>query len=1214
MSSVIRLKDPAGRPLQLSVEEALSHAAGRLNAGDASTALQVLERVVRCAPHSHTTRYLLGVAQSRLADYDHAIENLRKAVSGDERNPDHHYALAEALMLAERPGAVQHFNRALELDPGIDPAYSNLIGLLLAEHRYEEAVEVCRRGLERFPNDAGLLGNGGIAYGRLGRYEEAVELARRHLALQPADPGVWCNLGNALVTVGRLAEGLDCLERAVAMAPEHAATHYNLSLALLRSGDFARGFAEYEWRKQSGNLQLGIRPMPGPAWDGSPPAGRRILLYHEQGVGDTIQFLRYAAVVRSLGGEPVLEVPRSLERLCRWMPEAGEVVGTGAPQPSYDAHCLLMSLPHLCGTTQQNTPPPLRIKIPGEVRRRWRERVCAAPGRKVGIVWAGNPGHQNDRNRSIPFRHFLRLLDAPGVSLFSLQVGAASGALSEGGARGRIVDLAAELTDYGETAAAIAALDLVITVDTSVAHLAGTLGAPTWLLVPSYVDWRWMIDREDSPWYPSMRIFRQRTGGDWEGVFERVMAALAPSASPAVDPAVEARARAAAAFLPAGAVVFDVGRGDGPLARFLPPGCRYTSCDLAREALALPLGVTHVVMLGVFELIEDWPRLLRQFRSYNAPVVFSFCPADFTAGVDRRSLGWMNHAGLRELCAEIEAAGLRIEASERIDEYEVLLRVAPAAARTEVARRVLALSAGGDGLGARLGASLLDAMLPAEVEVQHVAVGRDPAPEGDFDLVVIGRGECLPGGFLSAGLLDLARRARHAIGVFGIDPDDAPDAATIAALLDRLDVWLARSEQDVLLYGKARRNVIHLGAWAAAAAPLTRWTRDATLRVGAGAVVEGGVDELQRYRAVAAADADTLACALASAESVEHSGGGDVRALLLDVFGRCWPANRSFSFDRGAVAAYRARVRRVAREMTPIVAGLLGLACDGATVAGATPRIIEVGAPYRLVQARRGWMLANPNDFYMGLSMTTYGECCEAEAAFLLDLARASTGVAVEVGCNMGIHTAPLGRWLAGENRRLIAFEPQPVIFQQLSANLALNGLTNVRAWPYACGAEAGAVRFAQPDYTRLGNFGGVAMSRGGGGDGFVEAPCVRLDDVLQGEEVGLIKIDVEGFELEVLRGAAATIRRCRPLLYVENDRAERSRELIEWLWEAGYELWWHAPPLFNPENHFGARCDLYPGVVSLNMVAAPKGRELPPAAALTRVVESAAHPSRRTP
>jgi len=242
----------------------------------------------------------------------------------------------------------------------------------------------------------------------------------------------------------------------------------------------------------------------------------------------------------------------------------------------------------------------------------------------------------------------------------------------------------------------------------------------------------------------------------------------------------------------------------------------------------------------------------------------------------------------------------------------------------------------------------------------------------------------------------------------------------------------------------------------------------------------------------------------------------------------------------------------------------------------------------------------------MGRAILDYGECCEIEVQFLLKLIARSSGDVVEVGTNIGTHTVPMARALAAQGRRLVVFEPQPFIFQNLCANLALNGLDNVTAWPFACGNQAAAVHFARPNYAAVDNFGGISMSVERS-SGSVAVPCRRLDDVLELEMVGLIKVDVEGFELLALQGAEATLDRCRPVLYVENDRIDQSPALVEWLWSKDYRLWWHTPLLFNAANFFANAENQYPGVGSFNMLCVPREHEAPIVG--LREVVSAVHP-----
>ncbi|WP_429266854.1 FkbM family methyltransferase [Paraburkholderia sp. EB58] len=264
-----------------------------------------------------------------------------------------------------------------------------------------------------------------------------------------------------------------------------------------------------------------------------------------------------------------------------------------------------------------------------------------------------------------------------------------------------------------------------------------------------------------------------------------------------------------------------------------------------------------------------------------------------------------------------------------------------------------------------------------------------------------------------------------------------------------------------------------------------------------------------------------------------------------------------------------------------------------------------LAAHTQLVQTRHGWMLANPNDFYLGRALLEYGECGELESAVLRQLL-VQPGVVVEVGANIGVHTVMLARETQQRRQVLVAFEPQPVIFQNLCANLAANGITNVLAWPYACGSDASTLYFERPDYAAPGNFGSVEMQTKPGTD-TIPVPCVRMDDVLRTHTVGLIKIDVEGFELAALQGAQETIARCRPTLYVENDRLERSQALIEWLWSKDYRMWWHLPPLFNPGNFFGRAENIYGGLLSCNMLALPRELDLD-ITGFTEVTDSTTH------
>jgi FkbM family methyltransferase len=251
---------------------------------------------------------------------------------------------------------------------------------------------------------------------------------------------------------------------------------------------------------------------------------------------------------------------------------------------------------------------------------------------------------------------------------------------------------------------------------------------------------------------------------------------------------------------------------------------------------------------------------------------------------------------------------------------------------------------------------------------------------------------------------------------------------------------------------------------------------------------------------------------------------------------------------------------------------------------------LPIAAPYQFARTRYGTMLVNVNDIYMGQSILQYGECCQHEIDILLPLLKIP-GTVIEVGANMGVHTVPLATELARLGRSMFVFEPQPVIFQQLCANLAINGLMNVTALPYACGSEHGTVSFTAPDYCSPGNFGGTSMSASAATPSVRTAPCHTLDSLIQDAPVSLIKIDVEGYELQVLQGASNILAHSHPVLYVENDRAEHSAQLIQWLMNQGYRLWWHITPAYNPHNFLGVHENTYGPVCFFNMLCIHQSR-----------------------
>jgi hypothetical protein len=333
------------------------------------------------------------------------------------------------------------------------------------------------------------------------------------------EPPALLSLGSLLASHGRVAESVRVLRRALKIAPSLPALHTALSEPLLISGDYAAGWQEYEWRRHVANFPL----LPGPEWRGESIQGSTILVHTEQGLGDCLMLARYLPLLTRRGGRVVLACEPPLIPLLRGMPAADMVVPVQQdPLPRYDCWVLLGSLPLLFGTTLDSIPTPAGyLTAPAARTAAWASLL--PHGRKIGLVWGGNPDLPGDKKRSVPFDKLVPLLDVAGARFVSLQVGERRAALRD---KPFIVDLADWLTDFAETAAVVANLDLVIAVDTSVTHLAGALGKPVWLMLPHPPEWRWLLGRADSPWYASARLFRQQHPGDWTSVVAQIAAAL----------------------------------------------------------------------------------------------------------------------------------------------------------------------------------------------------------------------------------------------------------------------------------------------------------------------------------------------------------------------------------------------------------------------------------------------------------------------------------------------------------------------------------------------------------------------------------------------------------------------------------------------------------------------------------------------------------------
>jgi Tfp pilus assembly protein PilF len=483
------------------------------------------------APAASSAALIAEADRLRLAgNAPEALQRMDEALALAPSDAVAHAKRGLSLGLMQRwEEALAAFDRALALQPRLFPAHLDRGNVLQELGRLEESLGAYERALALQPQAAGAWSNRGTVLHRLGRPAQALESYDRALALEPRLDEARFNRATTLGDLGRHAEALRGFEQMLARYPQLAVAHWNEALCRLRLGDFARGWPKFEWRWEYAELGLKRRSFSQPLWQGREDlAGRTILLHAEQGLGDAMQFCRYAPLLASRGARIVLEVLAPMTRLARSLAGVSLVVTRGEDLPAFDFHAPLLSLPLALGTTLETIPSqvPYLHADAGAIQT-CAARLGTAPRRlRVGLAWSGNPAHTNDRNRSLPLAALrgLASLDAQFVALHNELTQAEQAELARLG----IAYFAPELRDFADTAALAGALDLVISVDTSVAHLAGALGLPVWILLPFAADWRWLLDRADSPWYPSARLFRQSAPGAWDPVLERVRDDLAP--------------------------------------------------------------------------------------------------------------------------------------------------------------------------------------------------------------------------------------------------------------------------------------------------------------------------------------------------------------------------------------------------------------------------------------------------------------------------------------------------------------------------------------------------------------------------------------------------------------------------------------------------------------------------------------------------------------
>ncbi|MHC4432259.1 MAG: tetratricopeptide repeat protein [Planctomycetota bacterium] len=469
----------------------------------------------------------MGRALQNLGKCSQAIEHYRQAARLAPDCAEIHYNLGSALQSEGRHGeAADNYRRALKLRPTYAQAFNNL-GISLKElGRFQQAIQACNEAIRLEPGCLRYHCNLASILQHQGRLAEALVHCERAASLEPDSAEVYHNMASVLRDLGRCDEAVEQNRRAIRLRPEHAETHWNQAVVHLLNGAFSEGWKQFEWRRKT-DWHTSAYPHEHrqPRWSGESLAGKRLLVHCEQGLGDCIQFVRYLPMIKALGATVVFEAWPSLCGLLREFDEIDELVELSfetKTQAKFDLCTSVMDLPGIFGTTEQTIPACVPYIHADPARAEYWGGQLAGPDLKVGVVWAGSARHANDHNRSCRLEHFAPVGRIEGIKLYGLQKGEPARQVDESAAMIGVENLADRFEDFTDAAAAIENLDMIISVDTAVLHLAGAMGKCVWALLPYAPDWRWMLVRSDSPWYPTMKLFRQERWGDWSSVLKRV--------------------------------------------------------------------------------------------------------------------------------------------------------------------------------------------------------------------------------------------------------------------------------------------------------------------------------------------------------------------------------------------------------------------------------------------------------------------------------------------------------------------------------------------------------------------------------------------------------------------------------------------------------------------------------------------------------------------
>jgi len=497
----------------------------------------ICRQIIGQYPNHSDAWHLLGLIARKGGQNNIAIHYISKAIHISPYAPHYYYDIGLSLLVeGYKDEAIRNFSRAIELKPDYAEAHFQIGFILQQQNRLEEAIKSYEQAIMFQPNNAEIFNNMGIVFLEQDNIEAAITSFKRAIILEPDYDEAYGSLGHALTLWGKIDEAIENFNMALIMKPDDVETHLNLGIAYLLAKDFERGWEKYEWRLRLKGKDFQAMPLLKPKWGGSSLENKVILVYGEQGYGDTIQFVRYLPLLHDLGAKKVLFVPRKgLEQLLRDNDLKAEILDSSANVETldYDTNIHLLSLPGIFKTNLENIPFRQKryLKANPEKVKWYKEKFFNFPLPtshfllKIGIFWQGSSALPLDRTRSMPLHHFHSLCRLPNVRIYSLQKGYGIEQLNDLPEDIEIVNLGETFNDFSDTAAAIENLDLIITVDTAIGHLAGALGKKTWILLRSYAEWRWHLDMDYSPWYEDVRLFRHKELGkkDWEEMMERVI-------------------------------------------------------------------------------------------------------------------------------------------------------------------------------------------------------------------------------------------------------------------------------------------------------------------------------------------------------------------------------------------------------------------------------------------------------------------------------------------------------------------------------------------------------------------------------------------------------------------------------------------------------------------------------------------------------------------